>query len=148
MEIWCLCRRGYRAYRTRSRVDEYSFLLHLRQCLIGRSWSTGRTSLARARKRFPGLEKAPSSRLSQPMSFIHVHLQWRWYCLFMSNGFYETGSIPNFCPGCGKCVLLSTTNLEEIFEEPFSLIMSAPGLSATGFRALVQRVTQKHRQYL
>ena len=147
-EIWCLCRRGYRAFRVRNCVDEYSFLLNLRQCLIGRSWSTGWTSLARARKRFPGLEKAPSSRLSQPMSFIYIHLQQRWYCLFMSNGFYETDSNPNFCPGYGKCVLLSATNLEEIFEEPFSLIMSAPGLSATGFRALVQRVTQKHRRYL
>ena len=147
-EIWCLCRKGYRAFRVRNCVDEYSFLLNLRQCLIGRSWSTGWTSLARARKRFPGLEKAPSSRLSQPMSFIYIHLQQRWYCLFMSNVFYETDSIPNFCPGSGKCVLLSATNLEEIFEGPFSLIMSAPGLSATGFRALVQRVTQKHRRYL
>ena len=143
----CLCRRGYRAFRTRSCVDECSFLLNLRQCLIGRSWSTGRTSLARARKRFPGLEKAPSSRLSQPMSFVYIHLQRRWYCLFMSNVFYETDSNPNFCRGSGICVLLLATNLEEIFEEPFSLIMSAPGLSATGFRALVQRVTQKHRQY-
>ena len=70
-EIWCLCRRGYRAFRVRNCVDEYSFLLNLRQCLIGRSWSTGPTSLVRARKRFPGLEKAPSSRLSQPMSFIY-----------------------------------------------------------------------------
>ena len=62
--------------------------------------------------------------------------------------FYEIGSHPNFYPGSGECALLSATNLEEIFEEPFSLIMSAPGLSATGFRALVQRVTQKHRRYL
>ena len=67
---------------------------------------------------------------------------------FYEQWFHETDSNPNFCPGSGKYVLLSATDLEEIFEEPFSLIMSAPGLSATGFRALVQRVTQKHRRYL